>query len=303
MVTTLWNRGSDENIAAAMGLVNTCSFNGWDLPRGMNITACSNPAATGSRVKTPDEAQYTRFVYAAFTPKRQLFYDNLELQGVPELAIAMAVVMRDTIAPSRPSENYLPRERPLNKRNFTMFWQLYAALKHSPDLLDMVSCSVFGSNVVVGLEERLNGDIPLEPHAVIGVNPLERKAGIEGDDPEDASGSAKAKLRSWSRERKTDLIGVTLNRLVRHLNKENTHLSDSQFEAFCDVMLGVDKELARAAMRNLIMESSPRCKLYRPKIHYWRSPDGNAAGELAQRVFADSSAVAAQIRAELAEAG
>lgn len=300
MITQLWNRGSDENIAAGMVVVNTSAFNGWELPQGMVITACSNPAGAGSRVKTPDEAQYTRFIWIAFTPKRELFYDALERMGVPELGIAMAMNMRESIAVQRSSVNYLPQERPLNKRNFTMFWQLYGVLKYHPDALDVVACSVFGSNLILGLEEKLAGDVPLQPHQILGVNKLERKAGIEGDDPADAAQAAIEKFKSWSRARKTDLIGVSITRLTRYLNLPNTILSDEQFDAFGDVILSVDKEHARACMRSLVVEGCPRYKFYMPKLNAWRSADGVAGGPLAERIFEDGAALMGRVRADLA---
>ena len=134
----------------------------------------------------------------------------------------------------------------MNKRNYTMFWHLYDALKHDDECLIEVAGSVLGLNEIKNLHAMLEGEIPLEPREIYGFTAREIKAGVGTVSAADAKDHALTTFERWKRDRRTDLVGVTLQWLANDLNDKDTNLADDQLDALFEkalVQLGQGHDL------------------------------------------------------------
>ena len=303
-----FNRGEANLLAGCMELANRGRLNSYQLPLTMGVFGATNPSGTSKNHKVTrwDEAQYTRWTNLAYSPSRDLWYQALGKQGVPSEAIAYALKFKSSpaAAPSPSSSEVaklLPEPRPVNKRNYTMFWHLYDALKHDDECLIEVAGSVLGLNEIKNLHAMLEGEIPLEPREIYGFTAREIKAGVGTVSAADAKDHALTTFERWKRDRRTDLVGVTLQWLANDLNDKDTNLADDQLDALFETLMALPAENTNLVLRKLVLsENCPRKDYWQPKIQGWKSPDGVRNGPLVMQLGADLMALKKTVAAEKA---
>lgn len=293
-----YNRGDDRTIAGVMELVNTGRYNSYRLPMGFNVVAASNPQGKAHKVRTVDMAQFTRFVNLPVAPPRSQWIQNLAEQGIDKELVAYAVKFRD-VAASASIANYLPEPRPVNKRNFALYGHLRGVLKHDELAHNEVAFAMFGPNSMRDLSAMLDGLAPLDPYEILGVNKKDKQNGVQGDEPKVASAKAIERIQAFERDRHGEITAVSVLYLVNFLNKEDTQLSDEQFDALGEFFLALPTEVANLGLRKLVLENCPRKSYYLPKLTQWRTEPGQPAGPIVQRMFAKLYEMKQQLANEL----
>jgi hypothetical protein len=293
-----YNRGDDRTIAGVMELVNTGRYNSYVLPAGFSVVAASNPQGKAHKVRTVDMAQFTRFVNLPVAPPRSQWIQNLAEQGIDKELIAYAVKFRD-VAATASIANYLPEPRPVNKRNFALYGHLRGVLKHDEMAHNEVAFAMFGPNSMRDLSAMLDGLSPLDAHEILGVNKREKLAGIQGEEPTVAGPKAIARMRQFEKDRHSEITAVSVLYLVNHLNKEDTQLSDEQFDALGEFLLALPAETANLGLRKLVLEGTPRKGYYLPKLSQWRAAPGEPGGPLVKRMMEKLHELKQQLHHEL----
>lgn len=293
-----YNRGDDRTIAGVMELVNTGRYNSYTLPIGFGVVAASNPQGKAHKVRTVDMAQFTRFVNLPVAPPRNQWIQNLAEQGIDKELIAYAVKFRD-VAATASIANYLPEPRPVNKRNFALYGHLRGALKHDDTAHNEVAFAMFGPNSMRDLSAMLEGLCPLDAHEILGVNKKDRLNGVSGDEPKVAGAKAIARMQQFEKDRHSEITAVSVLYLVNHLNREDTQLSDEQFDALGEFLLALPAETANLGLRKLVLEGCPRKSYFLPKLTQWRAEPGQPGGPIVQRMFAKLYELKQQLANEL----
>lgn len=269
-----FNRGDSRSIAGAMELVNQLRYNSFILPDTFAISAASNPAGKGHKTQTTDKAQNTRFVPLVVSTTHDKFVQVLANQGVSSTMLAYAMKMGRELVPTPSKQGILPEPRQINKRNFTMLCHLYESLQYDDEAVTEVGYAMLGVSNLKDIHAMLNGEMPLDPYEILGVNTRERKAGVEGLEPKDALAPAQAKIKKFKDTNRQDILAVTIYRLVGHLNQGDVDISDDQLTNLVEFFMAVPKDLCATGLRKLLLENSPRKDYYRPKLTAYGSSDG-----------------------------
>lgn len=290
-----FNRGHSHVIAAGMEFVNTGLYNDYKLPHGWSMCAASNPQGGKHRVTSIDEAQLTRFVNMPYSPPRKTFINQLVKQDVDNRILTYFMRFKE-IAECPPATTVLPEPRVVNWRTCTMFAHLYSSMQHDDVLQTEVAFSFFGPNAMRDLESILNSEMPLSPDEILGGTEEQRAGNNELMTPSHAWEYSEERLKKFEEDRRTDIITVTGHRLVIHLQKETTLLSQEQVNNLARFLMLIPKEVAINCMRQLVQQNAPKSEHYRGLLTTWGSSDGKTAGVLAKRFFEVNQEIQAKIK-------
>jgi hypothetical protein len=294
-----FNRG-DRAISGAIELVNQLRYNSFVLPDTFAVTAAVNPAGKGHRVNSTDKAQNTRFVPLVMATTHDSFIQVLANQGVSSVMLAYAMKMGKELLPTPAKHGILPEPRQLNKRNFTMICHLYDSMQHDDEVLTEVGFAMLGTSNLKDIRSLLNGEMPLDPQEILGVNTRERKQGVEGLEPKAAWPKAETRIQKYKDTNRQDILAVTMHRLVRHLNDPAFDLSDDQLDNVCAFFTALPKDLSATGLRKIILDSCPRQAYYRPKFTRHGASDAKNAGVFAKYMASVLSGARALVDREMA---
>ena len=282
-----FNRGFDHVQAGTMEWINTGNYNGLRVGNGVAFALASNPHGQGHKTKGNDKAQRTRFFSIPVIGDLKGWFNNMAKQGVAAKMIAYAMkykpVQLGVLA------NLVNAEPEVNMRNFTMLAHMYDIIRYDDHVLNDLASAVLGPNAIRNLHALLQGELPLDPEEIIGVNHETRKGNPDGESPTAAWKKAQAKFQTFAKENRTDLIAVSMHSLVTYLNKPEFNLSDDQLDVLGELFTLMPslqaKESATDALRRLILKGCPRADYFNGKFTMWKSTNNIEPGPLAVLFF------------------
>ncbi len=284
-----FNRGEQQSIPAAMEFVNTGAYNDYRLPRHFGIVAASNPQGVGNKVKSLDNAQFTRFCNVIIEGDPDVFIDQLAIQGAPPQLYAYHAKFKDQLmanelgmdGAAKRSEKYkLPDPRPLNHRNRMGHALISRWAQHDKPVMHDISVAVYGETFMRLLATIESGDWPIEVDDVLN-DPIEKTTG---------------RVKTFVTRRKQDALVATVQMLVSYLNRHDTVLSHDQLDRVCEFFLAVPESSAMVGLRRLVLKGAPRGDHYVQLFMLWRSPNGVKAGPLGNHFLKMTRTAMAEVK-------
>ncbi len=278
------NRGGKATLAPFFQLASTRELNGYAMPRSVVPCAAMNPSGRGHAVTKVDVAQYSRFGNWGAMPKHKGFLANLVAQRLPMDLVAFADKYRAKLFKWSALADLLPRDRPLNYRNYAMFCHLDATMRNNERLRLRWAESCFGHDVNFReLMATMGGDVPMTAEEVLGVDG--RGPVPEGSKtPEAAWAEASVKIEKWTDRRLVDIIALTAGGVIAHVNAKSTVLTDKQHDVFCQFLMALPKDLGADVLRRTCEADAgaPRWREYGPRTMQWRTEAGDSRGAIAK---------------------
>lgn len=286
-------RASNEGIMSGfMEFTCTRRINDYKLPPGFGLVAATNPQGKNNKVRSLDDAQWTRFIPVAYAPSYSVFMEQLVLQGVGARLIAYFHKFRDMI-PKPAYKDLLPTPRPVNWRNSTIFAHMMDTCQYDDELQTMLIQSIFGDAAVTNLSSVLDGECPFEASEIIGLLPEQIAAGGHGElamSPEEAMGSFPARLRMMEAAKQLELISLSTTMLCVHVNNlETIDFTPQQFDNLCtflDMLPGpAFGDFTRRVLSTGCKHKEVFCATQGAHSMLSWKREGGGMGKLAQRVM------------------
>lgn len=251
-----FTRGDDRAMSGFMEFVNALHYNGVPLGEGLSVIGASNPPGLGYKAKTMDKAQRTRFLNIPMITGKRSYINDLVYQGLDTQWVGLASgVYEEVMGQARSSDQLMPTELVVNKRNLTIVLHMAPILFGMPDALALAAGSTLGTGVDLGrLLERLRKAPPLEAEEVLGL-PTDTQA--------EAVKKANAAVVWMEKNRVTDfeLRLLTCVRINQYVTENIVGLPLAQMNALATFLYGLltganpDPELFRTITRSITKKS------------------------------------------------
>jgi hypothetical protein len=196
--------------------------NGLELPPGWTLVCTGNPE-DGYNVTTMDSAQESRLLTIGYSRPNEVFFEQLELQGVDDDLKNVWMGTEETHV--NPPELKLTKPAD-NDRLKMIFARVYDYLKHDDIALQAVAKSMFDPRFLVALNAMRKAEKPLRPEQILN----------EWSENQD-------KAQIYILNRRTDLVNISVTKLLTYLSTRDvdqvTNLNPDAYRhlaAFCTML-------------------------------------------------------------------
>lgn len=232
-----WTRAHPSVINAIMQLLIDGRYNDLVLPDGWSFACTGNPEE-GHNVTSLDAAQNSRLLLMAYNRPVEQFWDQLEKQGVHPNLKNYWIKNKET-TDAAPCILDQPEN---NDRLKMVFAAIYEYLLLDSEVLNLVGNTMFGPGFVTALKQLQDDDQPLEPTDIL-----------------DNWNQVSDKFEQLLKKNRTDITGLTVVRLVTHMNAQGPDaFNDQQFKNMAAWGMTLPKSETTLVVQKLCSKQNPK---------------------------------------------